>query len=173
FRPSRRRAPGPPAGFLDGFSATALYFLSPGYSFSQVTSTSLAFLLAFSSTSHLPRSFCVSAPFLGIFSLWQYMQLSAGNPAALAFFWMSSVADDVPEISIPPHQTSTTIASPSPAPVFFIRRPPLSRAPKRSRRGQHYSAFFSVAGGFPSCPLVGLAGAPGDQRRKIPYRLAS
>src|SRR6266498_92165 len=41
-------------------------------------------------------------------------------PAALAFFWMSRVADEMPERSMPPHQTRSTIARPRPDPVFFI-----------------------------------------------------
>src|SRR5262245_36508610 len=45
-------------------------------------------------------------------------------PATLAFFCISSVADDTPERSIPPHQTSRTIARPSPDPVAFRIGPP-------------------------------------------------
>src|SRR6266540_1708852 len=50
-------------------------------------------------------------------------------PAALAFFWMSSVADEMPERSMPPHQTRSTIARPRPDPVFFIRASSFSEAP--------------------------------------------
>src|SRR6266496_2973955 len=37
---------------------------------------------------------------------------------------MSRVAEDTPERSIPPHQTRSTIARPSPDPVFFMSLPP-------------------------------------------------
>lgn len=55
----------PPAGSRTGRTS---YFLSPGYSFSQAGSTSFAPRFVFSARSHLPRSLCDMAPFLGSFS---------------------------------------------------------------------------------------------------------
>jgi hypothetical protein len=84
-----------------------------------VTSISLAFLLSFSATSHLPTSLQAWASFLGSLSTWQCWQFWTAIPAALAFFWKSMVAEAVPPPIHHPKAASPATASPSLGIVFM------------------------------------------------------
>src|SRR5262249_15291754 len=90
------------------------YFFSV-YSFSQLTSTSLALRFSFSAFSQLPRSLYVAAPFFCSASPWQYWQFLTSKPAALAFFCMSTVAEAGRRAATKPAATTSATSA-----VLFI-----------------------------------------------------